>query len=356
VLEAHPGLAAGIAARGAAAALVAGGHHGVIDHDVPEVGGARPVSPSAIEQLAKCPLAWLYRYGLGLRAPEDPEYDPDGWLDAAQRGSLLHAVYERFGQAWLERQHELALPAAEDDIRRITHEEVARWAAQVPAPSAAVLAAESDALELEALSFLAMERELHDGGADDRWTSFEREFGSDGTVTWVAAGRELRIRGKIDRVDRLADGTHRVVDYKTGSVWAYRHEPKQGPFRGGRTLQAAIYSRIIERLDGTRVSQFEYRFPTRRGGHEVVRYEPAALDEGERIVERVLDMASRGHFVPTTDVSDCKFCDFRPICRVSEDRFGKASCGRVEWAAQASEAGLEVYAIMRAHRAPGGAT
>ncbi|HEY0996656.1 MAG TPA: PD-(D/E)XK nuclease family protein [Gemmatimonadaceae bacterium] len=355
VLEAHPGLAAGIAARGLAAALEPCGHHGVVDSDIPQVGGERPVSPSAIEQLATCPLAWLYRYGLGIRAPQDPEYDPESWLDAAERGSLLHAVYERFGKRWVHRQHEMALPEAEADIRDITREEIARWAEAVPAPSEAVRAAESEALELEALSFLAMERDLHAGTPDGEWASFERGFGEEEGACWAAAGRALRIRGKIDRVDRLPDGTHRVVDYKTGSVWAYRHDAKQGPFRGGRTLQAAIYSRVIERLDGTRVSQFDYRFPTRRGQHEIVRYGPAELAEGERIVERVLAMAGRGHFVPTTDASDCRFCDYRPICRVAEERNGDASCDRVRWAVQASDAGLEVYAIMRAHRAPGGA-
>ena len=48
------------------------------------------------------------------------------------------------------------------------------------------------------------------------------------------------LRGRIDRIDRLADGSYEVVDYKTGGVFLRRG--LAGTFAGGRQLQHALYA------------------------------------------------------------------------------------------------------------------
>src|SRR6185312_15773836 len=83
VAEAFPMLAAGLRAQTQLREPTATAHHGM----VPGAGAfldpttsKRPVSPSALETAAACSLRWFYHYGLAVRAPEDPEYDPDAWL------------------------------------------------------------------------------------------------------------------------------------------------------------------------------------------------------------------------------------------------------------------------------------
>src|SRR5262249_40237873 len=65
-------------------------------------------------------------------------------------------------------------------------------------------------------------------------------------------GLRFRTRGRIDRIDRLADGSYEVTDYKTG--W-YRAADFAGRFRGGRLLQHALYglaaTELLRKLDPT---------------------------------------------------------------------------------------------------------
>ena len=70
----------------------------------PRVNPDVVLSASRLEDLGTCPLRYLYRTVLRLRPPDDPEFDPDRWLNALERGSLLHAVA-------LNMRHEFVLAA-----------------------------------------------------------------------------------------------------------------------------------------------------------------------------------------------------------------------------------------------------
>jgi ATP-dependent helicase/nuclease subunit B len=99
VRAAYPGLDAGW--RGGSQLLrrdVLTAYHGAI--------AARPrldprqnpellLSASQLETLGTCPLRYLLRYVLRVRPPDDPELSPERWLNALERGALLHRLYER---------------------------------------------------------------------------------------------------------------------------------------------------------------------------------------------------------------------------------------------------------------------
>src|SRR5690606_39801824 len=53
------------------------------------------LSPSRLEALGACPRRYFLQFVLGIQPVRDPEWDPERWLDALDRGTLLHAVYER---------------------------------------------------------------------------------------------------------------------------------------------------------------------------------------------------------------------------------------------------------------------
>ena len=73
----------------------------------------------------------------------------------------------------------------------------------------------------------------------------ELAFGFDGGLAAVEVplpdGRVLRVRGRIDRVDRGADGTVHVTDYKTGSTYGYGDLDQGDPVAAGTKLQLPIY-------------------------------------------------------------------------------------------------------------------
>ncbi len=65
------------------------------DGHVPEAGldldPARPGGPvlsaSALEKMGSCPLEYFFRYGLGIRPPDEIRVDPRIWLEPAERGA-----------------------------------------------------------------------------------------------------------------------------------------------------------------------------------------------------------------------------------------------------------------------------
>ena len=358
VSEAFPMLAAGLAAHDAAAAGEPGAHHGLVPGAGAELDPTksdRPISPSALELLAKCPLAWMYRYGLSLWVPNDPEYDPERWLDALKRGSLLHEVFEAFTREYQPRQEEIVGDDARTRLLAITDEVIARWRDDEPPPSETVFEGEAAQIRRAALAFLQMERERLGAGDRGKWLAFELPLdGAASSAYEVGDGTSLRTRGRVDRVDELPDGTLRVVDYKTGSAGQYLRGAKTAPFNGGRQLQPALYAAAVEAMQKKPVASFEYRFPTEKGGNETVAYAAPELESARPIVRALLDHVRAGEFVPTTDAGDCGYCDYQSICRATRDGYGKATSPRAEWG-EANAERLPVYTTMIERRKRRGA-
>jgi ATP-dependent helicase/DNAse subunit B len=67
------------------------------------------VSSSRLELLGKCPYAYFLKYVLRIEAPEKIKYTPDQWLNSAQRGTLLHAIFERFYRECKRREEKRSL-------------------------------------------------------------------------------------------------------------------------------------------------------------------------------------------------------------------------------------------------------
>ena len=301
----------------------------------------RPISATSLQTLAECPLKWLYHYGLGLRPPDDVEYDPDSWLDPRDTGSLLHTVFERFVREYRGRQAEVTGDAARERLEAIAREEIARWKSDVPPPGEAVFASEVLRVLEIARGFLDLEREQA-AKTPGTWVDAELGFGrgEKAVVLELPDGRLLPIEGFVDRVDRLADGSLRVIDYKTGSVFRYLHSAKDTPLKGGRTLQAALYAYAVAQLLKGDVSRSGYWFPkvTR-----IVEYGAGDLLAGPAVIASLLEHPARGVFVPTTNPGACGYCDFAPICRVERDeRFHKTTSPLAAWA-KSHAAALDEY-------------
>ncbi|HET6680435.1 MAG TPA: PD-(D/E)XK nuclease family protein [Gemmatimonadaceae bacterium] len=326
-----------------------GAWHGVVPDAArfdPRVSG-RAVSPSALEALGTCPLRWFYRYVLGLRPPDDLQRDPGAWLDAATRGSLLHDLY-----AWAVTYAAGNAGMDADVIRTAVMDRLSELIDEakrdIPSPGASVVAAERDALVRDVQLFLDQELPLRDG---ESLVGCEVAFGgSDGAVVLeLPDDSRLELRGRIDRVDRLDDGTLRVVDYKTGRSKRFEPAPKLGPLHGGRMLQMPLYAAAASQRYGARVSDARYRFPTHRADADSIAIPEHEFAQAGVVVESLLAHVKHGEFIPTNDSDDCKFCDFAAICRAATDKYYKCASPRAEWARRNSEE-LDQYAGMRRRR------
>ena len=337
VCAAYPELGAGVSTARRRAHGAPGPEHGVVEprpsldpRDNPSI----VLSSGKLQALGACPLSYLHRTVLGLYPPDDPEPDPDRWLDHRERGVLLHGVFETALREAKEAGVSYGEPRFESSALQCLEDEVSRLQVELPVPGEGTLRRELSGLRDDVRSFVRMVRER---GAP--WARLELGFGfDDEPVPMDVPGGTIRYRGVVDRVDDAGMDGIRVVDYKTGVA---RDFGKTGTFHGGRRLQHALYAHAVEVRLGAPVVAGEYHFPTLRGEHEVHSFARVHLEGAPELVGRMLEGVGAGTFVPTDDDSDCRLCDYAEICRVRSSGFGSVTSPLASWAKDRSSDGLD---------------
>ena len=307
---------------------------------------AKCYSASTLEDLGACPRRYLLRHVVRARPPDDPEFDPERWLDGRQRGRLLHDVYQK---TLLEARADGLAPKDDAFLAlalRLVNEEGRHASRDYPSPSVAVREWEMDALRDDVRSFVEMMR------ADPpNWLEVEWRFGFDNEqVRLDTPAGAVRVMGAVDRVDDRPGGGLRVVDYKTGGTFGFRG--KAGTYDGGRRLQHVLYCHAASQLLGQpaevderpaetdgrpantdeRAARMEYHFPTRRGENVVKSYAWNDVRRGVELVAMLLNGVSRGSFPATEEVKkDCGFCDYKAVCDVRLNRWGPVSSRYADW-------------------------
>jgi ATP-dependent helicase/nuclease subunit B len=319
VRAAFPGVDRGLIAAEARAGDRATAYHGVVTRRAGAPGPAA-FSASVLEALGTCPRRYFYGVVLGVAPADDTARRPDAWLSPAQRGTLLHRVYERTLREARLADDDLASPALAVLAEAVLEAEAARAAARIPPPSRAVLAAELAALRDDVGCWVRMAR-------DDapRWIHLEYRFEPGDDDAGPAA---IPLRGVIDRVDEAAPGRLRLVDYKTGRADGY-HPAR--PLDGGRRVQHVVYAVASRRMLGAEVDAAEFHFPTRAGRNERVRLPVPAAGEAEALLARMASLAAEGPYLPTDEAADCRFCDFAAVCRAATDEHGGTDSPPAAW-------------------------
>jgi hypothetical protein len=176
----------------------------------------------------------------------------------------------------------------------------------------------------------ALEAEAREEG-DWIPSDFEVSFGAEGAEVryTLENGRSLAFQGRLDRLDRSADGTRaRVVDYKGG-----RARGTGGRLAHGTALQLPIYRLAAEALSRARgretgVDEAQYYYLTRRGGRRRVRFtaDDWARRRGDfdRAVETVLTGIESGRFFQNPSPETCRTCDYQPACGAARERIAWA--------------------------------
>ncbi len=334
----HPALDAGLQAVERADDIEASPHVGILSADAERAARLDPrhpagprLSASALETLGTCPLRYFYARVLRVAPPDEPEFDLERWLPAAERGSLLHDVFQRAIERARRSGFAIGRPEFRDSTMQVLHDEIDRMRGELPPPSEAVAQAEIRVLEDDVRSFCAYLAD--DGMTVDRVEATEFDIGGEEPVQLrLPDGEVIRVRGRVDRIDRLDDGL-RVVDYKTGRAWG--HGGDAGIYNGGRRLQHVLYARAVERelANAPSVERVEYHFPTVKGENDRYAYTADQLSDGGKLIAELVKLPAAARFPATDDPSDCRFCDYRPVCRVGSvrDADDNESARRVEW-------------------------
>ncbi len=162
-------------------------------------------SASSVNMYLRNPVEFYYNYVLGLKETEDLLDEPE----ARQVGTFLHELLENAFQPFLNKK-----PKIDSAFR-------SRFAKIFENKFEATLARSmrSDAFLLKAIIAERMERFLDNeaSGADrqgEEVLHLESRFED---LLRLPCG-DIRFIYVVDRVDRLNDGTHMIVDYKTGAI------------------------------------------------------------------------------------------------------------------------------------------
>jgi RecB family exonuclease len=273
--------------------------------------GARRWSVSALETYLDCPFKFFARHVLALEEePEDEEV-----MDPRRQGQFVHAVFEEFFRTWQAGGHRAITPRNLDEARAMFSEVVDRALQPVPSAEAALertrLLGSPVASGLgEAVFRMEAERPIE---VIERLLEYPLE--EELLVATAAGSRVVMLRGKADRIDLLADGSFRLIDYKLG--W---------PPDRGRALQLPIYGlsaqQRLREYRGRRWTLGEAAYLAFKGPKRVVPFftSPAQRDEvlaaAQQRAADTIDAIARGEFPPAPDdIFRCETCAFASVCR-----------------------------------------
>ncbi len=245
-----------------------------LDPFIPRRGEGVMLSASDIETYRLCPLK--YKFARVFRIPQEATIH--------QRfGIVLHQVLERF--------HQISAPAREDLFDLFE----SSWRRGGFGHS-------DDELQFRERALDALGRyweRVRDQEGEPAW--FERSFS-------FQLGPHL-LRGRVDRVDRLPDGTYELIDYKTG---------KAKSAEDLRTdIQLSVYQMGARESWGVETSAQSYMY-VMTGDKVPVAHSEEELERVRATIEKIGSGILRQEFQPTPSAEICSFCDYRIICPAAE--------------------------------------
>ncbi len=259
--------------------LLAARHEPSLEAFLPRRGdGALSLSASDLDLYLTCPLKYKFSRVFGI--PQEPTIN--------QRfGILIHNVLERF--------HKEEGEGEEVGVERLMELFESGW---------------------RRTGFGSSDDELQfrDRAREAMRLYWEREQEAEGTPVWLEKKFDIRIgehqvRGRVDRVDRLPDGSHELIDYKTGE--------RKSEADLESDLQLALY-RIAAREDwGLEANSGSYYYVL--DADKVAA--PVRPDDAERVERTVLEVGEGivgQDFEPRPSPKTCSWCDYRLICPAAE--------------------------------------
>lgn len=304
-------------------------------------------SATTLEDYITCPFRFYLRHVLGTEPLPEEERD----LSPTAYGTVVHAVCQRFYTDWMaghatgpgagEQKEATARILAEAETVLARH---ARAGAAWEAGMEVFLGTDGAGPGLFE-EFILQETVTRD--APFVPSLFEAGFGTPGRLESIhddpvalpvpgeegEEGETLLLRGVIDRVDRMPDGTFLVTDYKTGS------HPNPAAILAGEALQLALYIRALEVVTGATGAGASYYEMKRRGvansvvvhddrfADELAPYRPKRMKKDAPPFPAIIDTAvlaaaratagiRAGRFPLAADAAACPgYCEYAHICR-----------------------------------------
>ena len=196
------------------------------------------LSPSSINSYFRCQKLFYYQSICGLRQEDEPDND----ISANDFGTWFHGIMEELYRPYLN-------SVITSDTIHTLHEQLPQLLSRMP---------HLDAIRSNRLLMTVLERYAgylleHDAGnAPFTIVGTEETYS---TELKLPNGRNVKLKGTIDRIDRLTDGRIRVIDYKSGkSSNTYKSVEElfniEANDHNGYALQTMMYCYFYEQKHG----------------------------------------------------------------------------------------------------------
>ncbi|MBI3617195.1 MAG: PD-(D/E)XK nuclease family protein, partial [Candidatus Omnitrophica bacterium] len=254
-------------------------------------------SASSVNMYLRNPVEFYYNYVLGLKETEDLLDEPE----ARQVGTFLHELLEDAFRPFLSKK-----PQIDSAFR-------SRFAKIFESKFEATLARSmrSDAFLLKAIITGRMERFLDNeaSGADrqvEEVLHLESRFED---LLRLPCG-DIRFTYVVDRVDRLSDGTHMIVDYKAGAIdqmprniasIAAMTLTRESIAENIRSFQLPLYFHYLDRMfPGKPVNAALYNLRTLKFDKFMDAFDEAGRRRTSEVFLKALDFVMSEIFDPET--------------------------------------------------------
>jgi ATP-dependent helicase/nuclease subunit B len=307
--------------------------------------GVQAVSASAVLSYLHCKYKYFLKHILHLKEIETGEFDAFSWLSAIETGNIYHEIFEEFISETITNPDILkSKETAASHIREIAEDKISAFEDELPTTSAFHMEKKRSEILRNVLIFA--ENEVKE--AKDRRAMFvEFVFGEQEPIMIdLGEGRKIRVSGSIDRIDKMKDGSTEIIDYKTGSTYAFKASALSKKAEIDETnAQLALYYLALKEIarggDNLKINQkinpeiknigdirnLSYRFVTEKGNYDTISLPVAAESEAlyKAAFLEIFKEIEKGVFPPkrgvigSSDEEDskvnCNYCNFRTVCK-----------------------------------------
>ncbi len=331
-------------------------------------GDGLTLSASKINDFAGCKFLYFVKYGLGIKRLEKVDFDP------LTRGNIIHYCLEKFVKNHLGDIGYISNAVIFDEITVLCDEYIFASVNDINALD------EKFKYMLEIIKDTAchlavcLNNEFNQSDFRPKFCELNVGDGEalDGIHMLTDSGHKVTLKGYIDRVDTTEDGKVRVVDYKTGSKG---DSFKLSELLNGRDIQMLLYLYSVikngQDLIKAEIPAGVLYFPAKRQIEDInsqfVKMTGLVIDDEQTLMQ--MEKALEGKIIPphkrqggsyysteamvsreafdaifnylevilqrigslilsgdtealplkVGDSDQCKFCDYRAICRVSPE-------------------------------------